>query len=153
MLKICLLSFSTQISSATFFWGGDFCCDGHHRGSFHMLQHSIVHFFHMNNSLSKDVLKKVFTCNLQTWANQLMQQVALYIRDDTTHYRGTSPTLKDQCGLLPDISNPLLLGILKKSAIGQYSQKKEVIQFWFHPLWLLFPYIWNISSYPVILHK
>ena len=41
--------FYTDIVSNIFFWGGDFRCDDHHRDSFHMLQHSIVHFFHMNN--------------------------------------------------------------------------------------------------------
>ena len=47
--------FYTDIVSNIFFLGGgggvgvDFRCDDHHRDSFHMLQHSIVHFFHMNN--------------------------------------------------------------------------------------------------------
>ena len=73
---------------------------------------------------------KVYTCNVQIWANQRVQRVVLYIRDDTTHYGGSSLTLKDQRGLLPEIFNLLLVGILYKSVIGQYFLKKEVIQFW-----------------------
>lgn len=74
----------------------NFCFEGRHHDNVHMLQYSIVHFFYMSNLLSKEFLKKVCTCNVQTWANQLVQQVALYIRDDTNHYRGPSPTLKYQ---------------------------------------------------------
>ena len=110
-------------------------------------------FFYMNNSLSKDFLSKVCICNVQTWANQLVQRVVLYIRDSTTHYGWPSSTLKGQRGLLPEISNPVLVDVFDKSVAGQHFLMEEVIQFWSHPLSLLFPYIWNTSSYPVILHK
>ena len=75
------------------------------------------------------------------------------MRDDATHYGGPSPTLKDQHVLLPEISNPLLVVILEKSVAGQHFLKEEVIQFLSHPLSLLFPYIWNTLSYPVILQE
>ena len=42
---------------------------------------------------------------------------------------GPSPTLKDQRGLFLEISNPLLVGIPNKSAVGLHSLKDEVIQF------------------------
>lgn len=57
-----------------------------------------------------------------------MRRIVQYIWDDT-HYRGPSPTLKDQRGLFLEISNPLLAGIPNKSAVGLHSLKDEVIQF------------------------
>lgn len=57
-----------------------------------------------------------------------MRRIVQYIWDDT-HYRGPSPTLKDQRGLFPEIFNPLLVGIPNKSAVGLHSLKDEVIQF------------------------
>ena len=114
--------------------------DSCHSDNAHMLQHSIVHFSYMNNSLSKNLWKNVCTCNVHTWGNQLVRRIVQYIWDDT-HYRGPSPTLKDQRGLFLEIFNPLLVGIPNKSAVGLHSLKDEVIQFWSHPPSLLFPWI------------
>ena len=75
------------------------------------------------------------------------------MRDDVTHYGGPSLTLTDQRVLLPEISNPLRVGILEKGVAGQHFLKEEVIQFLSHLLSLLFPYIWNTLSYPVILQE
>ena len=151
MSKIFLLSFYSQKLSTKFLAGFSFWQPSPRQCPHAATQYST--FFYMNNSLSKDFLKKVCTCNVQTWANQLVQRVVLYIRDSTTHYGWPSSTLKGQRGLLPEISNPLLVDVFDKSVDGQHFLKEEVIQFWSHPLSLLFPYIWNTSSYPVILHK
>ena len=151
MSKIFILSFSSQIWSAKFFAGFSFWQLSSRQCRHAATQYSP--FFYMYNSLSKEFLKKVCICNVQTWANQLVQRLFLYIRDDATNYGGASPTLKDQRGLLPETSEPLLVDILNKSVAGQHFQKEKVIQFWSHPLSLLFLYIWNTSSYPVILHE
>ena len=58
-----------------------------------------------------------------------MQRVFLYVQDDTTYYRGPIPILKDQRGLLPEVSNPLLVDILDRGVVGQHFLKEEVIQF------------------------
>ena len=151
MSKIFLLSFYSEISSTKFFVKFSFWQPLLRQCPHAATQYSSI--FYMNNLLSKDFLKNICTCNVQTWANQLVQWLVLYIRDDKTPYEGPSPTLKDQRGLLPEISNPLVVDNFNKSVVGQHFRKEEVIQFWSHPLLLLFPYIWNTSSYPVILHK
>ena len=145
MSKIFLLSFYSQKLSTKFLAGFSFWQPSPRQCPHAATQYST--FFYMNNSLSKDFLKKVCTCNVQTWANQLVQRVVLYIRDDTTYYGGPILTLKDQRGFLPEILNPLLVDVLDKSVVGQYFLKEEVIQFWSHPLLLLFPCIWHTSSY------
>ena len=145
MSKIFLLSFYSQILSTIFFMGFSFWQPSPRQCPHAATQYNPF-FFYMNNST-------VCICNAQTCANQLVQWVVLYIRDDTIHYGGPSPILKDQRGLLSEISNPLLVDILDKSVVRQHFLKEDVMQFWSHPLSLLFPYIWNTSSYPVILHE
>ena len=120
MSKIFILSFSSQIWSAKFFTGFSFWQPSSRQCRHAATQYSP--FFYMYNSLSKEFLKKVCICNVQTWANQLVQRRFLYIRDDATNYGGPSPTLKDQRGLLPETSNPLLVDILNKSCWAAFSE-------------------------------
>ena len=69
--------------------------------------------------------KRIFEECLHLQHTKLVQQVARYIQDDTTHYGGSSPTINDQGGLLPEISIPVLVGILDKSLV-QLSLKEYV---------------------------
>ena len=67
--------------------------------------------------------------NLSKSAGAATCSVYTYIWDDKTSYEGSSPTLKDQRGLLPEISNPLVVDNFNKSVVGQLFLKEEVIQF------------------------
>lgn len=70
-------------------------------------------FFLHEQFVEQGLLKE----SLYLQRTKLLQQVVKYIRDDTTHYRGPSPTLKDPRGLFTQTSNPLLVGILDKHAV------------------------------------
>ena len=68
-----------------------------------MLQHMIAHFL-------------VECLHLQR--TKLLQQVFRYIGDDATHYEGPGLTINDQGGVLPEISIPILVGILEGYSEG-----------------------------------
>lgn len=111
-----------SLSLVNFF--GDIVCYIHCGNFFltvvHMLQHIIAHFLY-----EKFVEQRIFEECLHLQHTKLVQLVVRYIQDDTTHYRGSSPTIYDQGGLLPEISIPILVGILDKSLV-QLSLKEYV---------------------------